>query len=91
MKIVRITFSFGSVNKEYFLDRAYDETKDDQTNCDFIIGYLVKVVEEGKALAVMTEVRKNVQPVIVNLKNVLEINILNVAVYETKPQEEPLQ
>jgi hypothetical protein len=70
------------------MDRPYDETKDDQMNCDDTLGYLIGSVKDGDAIAVMKEVQKKVQPVLVNLKNVVEINILNVAVYQTKPQEE---
>jgi hypothetical protein len=88
MKIVRVTLSFGSSNKEYFLDRPYDETKDDQTNCDGVLGYLIGSVKDGDAIAIMKESNKKVQPVLVNLKNVTEINIINVAVYQTKSTDD---
>jgi hypothetical protein len=88
MKIVRITFSLGASNKEYFMDRPYDEQKEDQTNCDNALGFLIGSVKDGDAIAIMKENNKKAQPVLLNLKNVVEINILNVAVYQTKPVEQ---
>jgi hypothetical protein len=89
MKIVRVTFSLGSSNKEYFVDRPYDNTKDDQANCDATLGVLIGAVQDGDALAVMKESQNKAQPVLLNLKNVVEVNVLNIAVYQTKPKEEP--
>jgi hypothetical protein len=87
MKIVRVTISFGQSNKEYFMDRPYDETKDDQSNCDDALGFLIGSVKDGDAIAIMKERDKKIQPVLINLKNAMEINILNVAVYQTKQQD----
>lgn len=85
MKIVRVVFSLGASNKEYFMDRPYDELKDDQVNCDSTLGFLIGSMKDGDAVAVMKEVQKKVQPVLLNLKLIPEINVLNVAVYQTKP------
>jgi hypothetical protein len=88
-KIVRVSFSLNGSDKEYFMDRMYNEEKDDQTNCDESLAYLVNAVKEGEAIAIMKESRqKPHQPVLINLKNVMEINILNVAVYQTKPAKD---
>jgi hypothetical protein len=89
MKIVRVTFSLGSSNKEYYMDRPYNEVDDDQKNCDNTLNYLIGTVKDGDAIAVMKEDQKQVRlPVLINFKNVTEINILNVAVYQTKPATE---
>jgi hypothetical protein len=88
MKIVRVKFSIGASNKEYFIDRAYDEQKEDQANCDDTLGFFIGAIKDGDALAVMKELQKKAQPVILNLRNIVEINILNVAVYQTKSQEQ---
>jgi hypothetical protein len=66
------------------MDRPYEDQKDDQENCDAALGFLIGAVKDGDAIAIMKEQDKKVQPVLINLKNVLEINIRNVAVYQTK-------
>jgi hypothetical protein len=87
MKIVRVTFLIGASNKEYFMDRPYNDQKNDQVNCDDTLGFLIGSMKDGDAVAVMKQVQKQAQPVIINLRNISEISVTNVAVYQTKPAE----
>jgi hypothetical protein len=84
MKIVRVVFTVGASNKEYFMDRPYNEQKNDQVNCDDTLGFLIGSMKDGDAIAVMKEIQKRAQPVLLNLRNITEISVLNVAVYQTK-------
>jgi hypothetical protein len=88
MKIVRVTFSLAAAHRKYFMDRPYDEQKNDQENCDAALNYLVDAVKHEEALAIMREHQQKLLPVLINFKNVVEINVLNVAVYKVKPEDD---
>jgi hypothetical protein len=88
MKITRTKFSIGTASKEYYMDRPYDEQKDNQTNCDEALSFFMACMKDGEAVAVLHQTTKGITPVLLNLKNVISININNVAVYQTKPDDD---
>jgi hypothetical protein len=88
---VRLNFEIGFNDHEYFIDRNFDENKTDQKNCDDVLDYVINFINDGKAIAVMRllkDDKEKAQPVILNTKNLVEISVLNLAVYTTEDKEE---
>lgn len=90
MKIVRMVISVRPSGAKVFIDRSYDESKDDRENCDIVLKQLSESYDKNEKLAVMeidinqfgTEAQfKNSKPAIVNLNRAESITIENVGVY----------
>jgi hypothetical protein len=74
--------------RRYFFDKAYDEEKNDQDNCDQIIEQLMTNVAEDKPVAVVQEFHEKDQPmkpIIINTKNVAVLRIETVGMQPRNP------
>jgi hypothetical protein len=80
MKVVRLFFNYG--DNDYFLDKIYEEGKDDQTNCDNTLKFITDAMTEKRTIAVMMGTVESAKPSLINLSLVPSIVILNVAVYD---------
>ena len=85
MNIVRVTF--GVKEDTYFFDRVYDEKVSDEENCDKQLKFLVETFDACKSITVMKQGEENkVRPAILNCKLIIEVTVLNIAVYSVNEQ-----
>jgi hypothetical protein len=94
MKITRLFFQFDN-GKEFFIDRAYDEAKQPQENCDATLKFFSQLMDDGKNIAAMCAMpspddpgKLVPMPALVNLKMAAVVHIKNIAVYEAEESNE---